>query len=346
MSGMEAVVVSTGGDVGEVQEIEVLETLGEPTRFRYRVPVRIADDDLPALANGAADPEATVTVVASGEFLVLGPVTGQRALLSGEGETSWLDVVGGDRSLEMGREATITSWSPMRASDAVMAIVATYGFLPDVESTSTLYTPLGHELVQRGTDLAFVRRLARRHGYLFWLSTTPIGLQIAHFKPPPVSGSPDVTLSLHLENANLDQLELEWDSDRPTSIEAAGLDLSEVEAIDASVTSPPLPAMAGQGLADVNGGSHSTLTVAAGDDAATLSGPANEVLTEAELFVRARATTTCDRVGQVLHAHSLVKLDGLGTRHSGTWLVASARHLIDAVSHRMELTFVRNGWEA
>jgi hypothetical protein len=345
MNGMDAAVVSTGGEVGDVQEIEVLESLGETTRFRYRVPVRIADGDLPALSSAAADPGATTTVVASGDLLVRGPVTGQRVHLSGEGETSWLDVLGGDRTLEMAQEAKITSWSAMRASDAVTSIVAGYGLIPEVTSTGTVFSPTGHDLVQRGTDLTFVRRLARQHGYLFWLSLTPIGLETAHFGPPPVSGSGDVTLALHLDGAALDEVDLAWESDRPTSATASGLDTGTLETLDASVSASPLPAMAGTGLAAANGGGWSTLTAAPGDDAATLTGPGQETLTEADLFVRARATTAYPRVGAVLHAHSLVDLDGLGGRHSGTWLVASVRHLVDSVSHRMECTFVRNGWE-
>jgi hypothetical protein len=342
---LEAAVASSGGDVGDVQEIEVLESLGEATRFRYRVPVHIDDGDLPALGKPAYDPGATTTIVASGAILVRGPVTGQRAHLSGEGDTSWLDVLGGDRTLEMGREAKIASWSAMRASDAVSAILAGHSFIPEVTSTGTVFSPTGHDLVQRGTDLEFVRRLARQHGFLFWLGVTPVGLEVAHFAPPPVTGSPDATLSLHVDGATLDQLDLEWDADRPTSTTSAGLDVGTLEEVDASVSASPLAAMAGKGLAAANGGRHSTLTVAPGDDAATLTGPGRDVLTEADLFVRARAATTFDRVGTVLHAHRLVALNGLGRRHSGTWLVASVRHLIDAVSHRMECTLVRNGWE-
>ncbi len=345
MSGLDATVVSSGGDVGEVREIEVLEALGEPTRYRYRVPVRIADGDLPALAAPAADPGATTTIVASGAALVRGPVTGQRVRLTGEGDTSCLDVLGGDRTLEMAREAKITSWSAMRASDAVTAIVGGYGFMPDVTSTGTVFAPTGHELVQRGNDLDFVRRLARQHGYLFWLSLDAIGLETAHFAPPPVTGSAGVTLALHLDGAALDSLDLTWDADRPTSVTASGLDPGTLQSVDASVSASPLPALAGSGLAAVNGGGYSTLTVAPGDDASTLTGTGQDVLTEADLFVQARARTTVGRLGSVLHAHTLVDLDGLGRRHSGTWLVASVRHLVDAVSHRMECTFVRNGWE-
>ena len=115
MTGLEAVVASSAGEVGTVRQIEVLESLGEPTRFRYRLPVAVADGDLPALARRGNDPGATITIGASGAALVRGPVTGQRAHLSRDEDSSWVDVLGGDRSLELDRKAVVTSWSAMRS---------------------------------------------------------------------------------------------------------------------------------------------------------------------------------------------------------------------------------------
>ena len=101
MSGMDAAVVSSGGAVGDVSEIEVLEVLGEPTRFRFRVSAPVSGGDIPALGNASYDPDATITVLASSAPMLRGKVTGQRAHLSGDSETSWVDVVGSDRSVEM-----------------------------------------------------------------------------------------------------------------------------------------------------------------------------------------------------------------------------------------------------
>lgn len=345
MTGIDATVLSPGASVGTVQEIEVLESLGEPTRFRYRVAAPVADGDIPALARSGYDPGATAIVIASNAPMMHGVVTGQRVHLSGDSETSWIDVIGTDRSVEMDREAKVTSWQFMRSSDVVTIICATYGLIPNVEPTGTFHSPLTHELVQRGTDLAFVRRLARRNGCWFWISVNALGLEVANFKAPPVSTAAVTTLSLHLEHSAFDELDLEWDADRPTSVTAAGLGVDDLETIDASVESSSVSPMASQGLASINGG-RSALSVAPGDDAASLTGPAQALLTDAGFFVRAMGTTTHSRVGRALHAHEVVRLDGLGRRHSGNWLVAQVRHLIDAVSHRMECTFVRNGWEA
>jgi hypothetical protein len=347
MSGLDATVASGTTAVDGVQEIEVYEALGEPTRFRVRLGVPVIDDDLPALADPLVDPGSEISIVSGGEMLVKGPVTGHRVHLSGEDQTSTLDVVGGDRLLELAREARITSWSMMRASDVVGLIALGYGMIPDVEATGTFYSPISNDLVQRGSDFDFIRGLARRHGYLLWLSLGPMGaIEFVHFKPPPVAGGTTTKLEVHLPGSALDEIDIEWDSDRPTSVTMAGLDTGSLSTIDASLAQSPLPPMASQNLAAVTDGPRTSLAVAPGADLASISGTGASLLGRAELFVRATGATTVARTGTVLHAHTLVDLDGVGQRHSGVWLVDSVRHLIDPVAHRMEFTLARNGWEA
>lgn len=345
MTGFDALVISGTSPVEDLTEIEVWERLGEPTRFRFRVRAPIVDGDIPALADPGFDPGATITIAAGASILVRGPVTGQQALVDRNEEESFVDVLGGDRSLAMDVGEQLTSWSPMRASDAVMAIVAPYGFVPDINPTSTLYGPSTHELLQRGSDLAFVRRLAARVGYEFWVSTNEVGVDLAHFKPLPVDADPQLGLSINLAEANLDALDLAWDATGATRTTAAGLDLGTLGTIDGSVSASPLPAMASANLAAVAAGPRTALVDGPGDDAATLMGGGESVLSRAELFVTANGLATVDRVGKPLRAHTVVAVDGIGRRHSGNWLVTEVRHLIDPVSHRMEFTLARNGWE-
>ncbi len=333
------------GPIAGVQQVEVLESLGQPTRYRIRIAADIDDGDIPALADGAIDPGSLLVVMTAGESLVRGPVTGQRAFLSGVGEGSYVDILGGDRLLELDKEERLESWSLMRASDVVSMLTLTRGMLADVESTGTTYGPTTHDLIQRGTDLDFLQQLARRNGMLLWLTANALGIETVHFKKPPVTDSPAAVLSIHLPLSAFDQLSIAWDADRPTSVTAAGLDVGNLSTVDASVQQSPLGAMASKRLATIADGPRTALALAPGDDAAAMTGTGDSLLMDADLFVTATATTNLSRVGQPLHAHTVVKLDGLGSRHSGTWLVSQVRHLIDATTHRMECTFLRNGWE-
>ncbi len=344
--GLGASVVANGNEIEGITEVEVLEAAGRPTRFRVRVDLPIADSDYPALADGDLSAGAELSVMVADQCLALGTVTGQKARLGGSvGEESWLDVHGYDNSIKMGREARLSAWTLLTESDVVTAIVAGYGFVPDVETTSTRYSPMTHELIQRGSDLEFVQRLARRNGYLFWISADTLGIQTAHFRRPPVDAGEELTLSIHLDESSFDVLEIEWDAERPHSVVSAGLDVSTLSTIDGSVTAPPLPSMASTGLAQIADPAHSTLVLAPADDAGGLTARSEAALVDAEMFVKARGTTTLARAGSPVRAHTVVALDGVGSRHSGPWFVAGVRHLIDGVSHRMECELARNGWE-
>ena len=345
MSGLGASVLAANSAVDGLQEVEIVEVLGEPTRFRVRIAAPIDDGDITALSDPALDPGSLVSIMTGGECLVRGPITGHRVHLTGDSEGSSLDVIGGDRLMDMDCEERISAWTMMRDSDVVSAITAGYGFIPDVEPTGTNYGPTTHELIQRGTDFDFVRRLGARHGFHLWLTSNPLGVETVHFKPAPVSDGPVATLSIHLPGSAFDELDLWWDADRPTSVIAAGLDVGSLATVDASVAGSPLPAMAASNLAAIAVGNRVAVAAGPGDDLATLGGFGEALLADAELFVGAQGTATLERAGTVVHAHTVVMLDGLGARHSGNWLVTAVRHLIDPVAHRMECTFARNGWE-
>src|SRR5256885_289494 len=76
---------------------------------------------------------------------------------------------------------------------------------------------LKHTLVQRESDLAFIRRLARRNGYLFWISCDESGVETAHFRRPPLTGNAALDLIINLADpkSNVTMLDLSWDVERP-----------------------------------------------------------------------------------------------------------------------------------
>ena len=98
----------------------------------------------------------------------------------------------------MDREDKAVAWTDLTDSDAVVAIVAQAGLASDIETTPAGHFELKHTLIQRETDLAFVRRLARRNGNLFWLSCDESGVETAHFKRPALEGEATCDLVINL----------------------------------------------------------------------------------------------------------------------------------------------------
>jgi hypothetical protein len=347
-----AIKVSGTADAGLAQSsvVEVYERMGEPTTFRLRYQVDISEKDLPLLTDSRLDPgsEMQVLVVLDGaaDCLVKGPVHSQQIRLLHGGTGSFVDVLGADTSVTMDREVKAKVWDAVSDSDVVSQIVAGYGLLADADSTAATHDEAKHTLVQRDSDLRFIRRLARRNGCLFWVTADPLGIETAHFKRPPLDGDPATKLVINLDSPNLNSIEITWDVERPTSSLGMQLDLADKSDIDGAVTKSPLKLLGDKSLADITGDTRSVLVSAPVDDTGDLKSRGEGALIESDFFVRVVGETTVHALGKVLHAHRLVELQGAGKRHSGPYFVSGVRHLIDAVTHRMEFELIRNGWGA
>jgi phage protein D len=341
---------SADAQLAQASVVEVLERMGEPTTFRMRYEFDISDGDLPMLKDGRVDPGSVIQVLSLqdgvADCLVKGPVHGQQIRFLHGGTGSYVDVMGSDTSVVMDREVKAKVWDSVHDSDVFSQIVATYGFAADADDTPAIHVESKHTLVQNDSDLRFVRRLARRNGCLFWLSADPTGAETAHFRRPPLDGSPSASLAINLAQPNLNALDISWDVERPSSAVGWELDLGDKSQIDGSVERSPQKVLGDKGLADITGDTRSTLIVAPVDDAGDLKSRGEAALIEADFFVTVTGETTAHALGAVLRAHTVVGLQGIGTRHSGPYFVSSVRHLIDATTHRMEFELVRNGWGA
>jgi phage protein D len=336
-------------ELAGADQIEIAERIGEPTTFRLRYPLAVKEGDFPLLRDGRLDPGSELHVVAPvggvQHRLVRGQIYGQKLHMQHGAAGSWVEAIGGDVTLEMDREIKAKVWDKVSVADAVTAILGGYGVTPDVESLSTRHDEDNHTLVQRDTDLKFLRRLARRYGCWLWITTAATGISTAHFRRPPLGGSPTATLKIHIDGANLGSLDLEWDVERPTAAVAAQLGLRDKQTLAGDVSRSPLAPLGSKAFADV-AAARGVQVMAPVDDAGDLRARAEAALIDGGWFIRARGETNARSLGSVLRAHTVVAVDGMGKRHSGKYLVASVRHRIDAAAHVMEFTLARNGWEA
>jgi phage protein D len=200
--------------------------------------------------------------------------------------------------------------------------------------------------VQRESDLTFVRRLARRNGFLFWVTADAVGIETGHFKQAPVGGTATMKLLINQSPPALEQLDLRWDVERPTSVTSVQLDLNSREELDGARQNGPLSALGGKDLAAITGDTRSIFLSAPSDDAGDLKARSDGALVDSYFFIRASGETRVDRTGAPVRAHTVIEIQGAGTRHSGKYFVAGVRHTIDPESHRMELELLRNGWGA
>jgi hypothetical protein len=334
--------------------VEVYERMGEPTTYCVRYQIDLGDRDLPDLTDANRGPGSELAIVVpvdnDEQVLVHGPVRGQRMRIEHGGSGSWLEVVGGDKSLEMDRETKARVFASGSSSDAVSSILSEYGFEADVEDTNDKYDDDTHALVQRDTDLRFVRRLARRYGFLFWVTSDAQGNHTGHFKRPPVDDDPAATLRLNIANKDepftIATLDLSFDVERATSATAIQLKLEDKEDLDGSADESPLTPLGSESLASIAAGTRTLRVTAPVDDAGDLLQRSEGALIEEGWFVRACCDTYFSTLHKLVRAHTVVQLDGAGSRHGGKYFVTGVRHVIDVTEHKMEIELARNAWGA
>jgi hypothetical protein len=347
------IVISVDGvpdaDLAQASRVEVYERLGETTWYSIHYLDDIEEGDLPYIKDGRLSPGSELSILVEVdsqlECLVKGPVCSQQIHFEHGGPGSWLEVKGADNSITMDRELQSKVWADVTDGEAVMAITAGYAMVPDVASTKTRHLEFKHSLVQRETDLRFIRRLARRNGCYFWISYPEPGLEIAHFQRPDLDSQPAADIKINQDNPDIEALDISWDVERPTSVEGKQLDLNTKNAVNGDVGQTPQTILGDKSLQDITGDTRSMHVTAPSDDAGNLQARSEGALIESDWFVRANCSTSLFRLGKLVRAHSIVNIVGAGSRHSGPYLVSGVRHIIDAATHLMEIELVRNGWK-
>ncbi len=341
---------ATDATVGSANLVQVIERVGQPTQYRIEYSLDISEGDFPLLKDGKLGPETELELLVSTdeqtECLVKGPIYGQEIHFEHGGGGSSLIVLGADSLLKLDREDKAVAWTDVTDSDAVSTILSQAGLGTDVDATSAGHFELKHTLIQRETDLAFVRRLARRNGNLFWVSCDANGVETAHFKRPQLDGEAkcEIVINLNEPRANVTSLDLSWDTERPTRADAFEVDLNTKSEISSAVQRSPLSSLGGNGLADITTDVRMVHLRAPVDDQGDLQARAEGVLIESSFFIKASGSTTFSALGKVLRSHTLVDLQGVGSRHSGHWFCSAVKHSIGLSEHTMEFELIRNGW--
>jgi phage protein D len=262
---------------------------------------------------------------------------------------STLTVWGQDASWLMNVTEKVKEWVNVTDADAANSIFDDYGIASDSNNSaddSPSHVESGHTLMQRASDIQFLRNLARRNGKICRIACADKpGARTGYFAAPTLDGDPVATLSITDPTAwTINSLDLEWDATRPTSVIArqALFTDSDPDGVSADTTDSGLPLLSDRSLADFTGDSMTVLLAAPVDDGGELTLRAQSLLREGAWFVRCEGESDIARLGAVLRVGTVVQLDGAGALHSGKYLVWSVRHTITADAHKTKFVLVRN----
>ena len=278
-----------------------------------------------------------------------GYVLSQKLHLETGTTNSTLEVWGQDASWMMNLTEKTREWVDVTDADVASSIFGDYGITPASDNNnedSPSHTEAGHSLMQCGSDIRFLRMLARRNGkFCRVVCADQPGQRTGYFAAPDLSGSPAATITLNDPQAwNINAVDFDWDATKPTSVVARQALFTDNTPTGANgdTSDSGLAALGSRGLADFTGNPMTVMLAAPVDDAGELTMRAAAVLRESLWFVKCKAEADLQKLGVVLRAGNTVSLVGVGSLHSGTYLVWSVRHVITKNAYTMKFSLARN----
>jgi hypothetical protein len=296
----------------------------------------------------------TATVNGVTEVLMDGVITNNTITPGDKGSNSTLTITGEDLSALMNQ----ADWSgfpfPACPAEARVALLvakyAMFGIIPLIIPSVLIDVPLPTEQTpsQKGTDLGYIRALADRVGYVFYIDPGPVaGLNKAYWGPQIKVGPVQSALNVDMDAyTNVDSLQFNFDTqqnkipivysyNQETGV-SIPIPIPPITPLNPPLgLIPPLPTLPPDLSPIRDDLSKRPIAQAIMIGLATASQWADAVTAEGTLDVV--------RYGRILKARQLVGVRGAGPAFDGLYYVKSVTHKIKRGEYKQSFKLSRNG---
>jgi hypothetical protein len=318
----------------------------------FQLTLTIGKDELldyGLLSGGTFDPMTRVIIgVLMGvvpDVLVDGVITHHQLQPSNEPRQSTLTVTGKGLTQVLDLEERNEKYENQPDSlifIQVLSRYARYGLMP--QPTPTADVPIMVQRIprQHETDLEFVRRLAQRNGYVFYVEPVTFGVNRAYFGPEIRTTAPQSALTMNMgSRTNVDRLTFTNDALAPIGTQGTFVD----PIFKLPIPIPQLPSLRIPPLSSSPAPALRTrqLRESANESAATAATTAVAAVTRAREAIEANGEVDSVRYGKVLRARKLVGVRGAGTSYDGFYYVRRVTHTLRPGEYRQSFTLSRDG---
>ncbi|HVN06237.1 MAG TPA: hypothetical protein VMT86_17565 [Bryobacteraceae bacterium] len=272
--------------------------------------------------------------------LLKGYVTAVRFEASSQPGAATIEVSGMDPTVLMTLEEKIVAWNDMSDSDIAQQILAPCVDQVQADPTATVHQDTDTTILQRSSDARFVRDLAERNGFEFYVEPdASSGDVIAYFRAPQLDGQPQPDLALQFGGqSNLATFSARVTGHRPLAVKVAQMDVAANSPNQAQITDTQLTKIGASDANTLVGGPLGSLVTPADtqaqmlflgpptSDATELTTIAQAVRDEAGWFISAQGEVNTDAYMNILRPHRLVLVKGAGKTHSGAYYVTKVVH--------------------
>jgi hypothetical protein len=287
--------------------------------------------------------EITAGFQGSMETLFSGFITKIKPNFARDISKSTLDVWVMDKRVRMDREENLKSWPNKSDSDIAGEILITHGFTPMVDPTGPVHLQERSTIIQRETDLQFLKRLAKRNGFYFYVED-----DTAYFrKIKPMEGIPQPVLAVDFgEETSVKCFSIEVNALAPTDVSITQVDPYSTDTIASENTESPTPPMGSEKPPD---GSAAGVPPAkiyprniVGTGKQELDTISRGIAQQGGWFVTAEGSIDANRYGHVLKAHKTVTIKGIGATYSGIYYVTHVTHSFSSKGYFQEFKVKRD----
>jgi hypothetical protein len=342
--------------LGQLVRVEIRESDNDPTvaALRFKLAQRQdgeffpLDDDLFTPAAALA-----IDIAAPGglpERLFSGHVSHVRPHFETIEANCYLEVLGMDAAALLDVEDRVFQYPDSTDSEAAQQVFDRYGITAVVTETPARHLEDRQLLMQRESDWRFLKRLARRNGFVcFFEFDGAAGELKGYFGPPKLDADPQADLTILREESNLSWFDVQHSLVGPVRVAGAAIDPIG-KRILRSTDEPLLELLGGD---DVSAATENGLTERGVEAATALlrdPTPQDAAVTRAGAAASDRARFAVEARGEVdpmlyrglLRARRPVLVKGVGRQLAGVWYVRAVRTTMHESTLTQTFAFNRN----
>lgn len=295
-----------------------------------------------------------VTLKGSPEVLIDGVITNHQVAPGDGGANPQLEVIGEDLTKLMDLQDFSGMPFPAMPAEARVALLllkyAVFGVIPLVIPSVMIDVPIptGNIPGQQGTDLKYIKALADKVGYVFYIEPGPVpGVNKAYWGPQIKLGIPQPALNVDMDaHTNVESLTFSFDNTK-NKIPTVFI-YNEITKVVIPIPIPPItPLNPPLGLIPPLPTSLADLQPVS-DGLSKYSIPKAIMIGLAKASLMAEAVTgkgslNVLRYGNILKARQLVGVLGVGPAYEGLHYVTSVTHNIKRGEYTQNFELSRNG---
>ncbi len=260
------------------------------------------------------------------EDLISGYITHVRPLFAADPGGCYLEIWGMDKGVKMDREEKLEAWPNEKDSNIAEQLFGRYGLSADVEDTAVVHDEAVSTIIQRETDLQFLKRLALRNGFQCYLEA-----DTAYFRAPRLDEDPQPLLSCHFgAETTVNKFSIQVDALTPARVYMSQVDRLNKEVLESSAESTRQTPLGGTDAAGLLAPGMDPPKIYVGMNAVAgtpeMGALCAGLYHHAEWFVTGEGEIAANMYGHVLMPRRTVTIRGVGETYSGVYYVSHVTH--------------------